>query len=42
MKKYMIFPLKYIRIENYDPQNKCEEKFYILEGNACYYYQKGK
>ena len=42
MKKYMIFPLKYIRIENYDPQAKCEEKFYILEGKACYFYSKGK
>lgn len=42
MKKYMIFPLKYIRMENYDPQAKCEEKFYILEGRACYFYSKGK
>jgi hypothetical protein len=44
MKKYMLFPLKYIRIEDYNPGKgmKCEEKFYLLEGRACYYVQRGK
>jgi hypothetical protein len=43
MKKYMMFPLKYIRIEEYEIKLPMyEEKFYLLEGRACYYYHKGK
>jgi hypothetical protein len=43
MKKYMLFPLKYIRIEEYNLKNPLlEEKVYLLEGRAAYYYHKGK
>jgi hypothetical protein len=42
MKKYMLIALKHITKLTYSKDIKITERFYLLEGRACYYHFKSK